>query len=71
MLPWASTANYSIYFLFDCSFITEANQIYLAGTYGACGAAGYFTGTFFAGLTAQYTTWAWSVYHGKNINSGR
>ncbi|ESZ96569.1 hypothetical protein SBOR_3071 [Sclerotinia borealis F-4128] len=36
--------------------------------YGACGAAGFFIGIFFAGLSAQYATWAWYFWVGAILS---
>ncbi|KAB8296009.1 hypothetical protein EYC80_008822 [Monilinia laxa] len=36
--------------------------------YGACGAAGFFIGIFFAGLTAQYTKWGWYFWVGTMLS---
>ncbi|QSZ37209.1 hypothetical protein DSL72_009303 [Monilinia vaccinii-corymbosi] len=36
--------------------------------YGACGAAGFFIGIFFAGLTAQYSKWEWYFWVGTILS---
>ncbi|KUJ19993.1 major facilitator superfamily protein [Mollisia scopiformis] len=36
--------------------------------YGACAPLGFFTGIFFAGLTAEYTTWGWYFYIGTILS---
>ncbi|KAF7865307.1 hypothetical protein EAF04_006284 [Stromatinia cepivora] len=36
--------------------------------YGACGAAGFFIGIFFAGLTAEYAKWAWFFWVGAILS---
>ncbi|TGO26005.1 hypothetical protein BPAE_0068g00390 [Botrytis paeoniae] len=36
--------------------------------YGACGAAGFFIGIFFAGLTAEFAKWAWFFWVGAILS---
>ncbi|KAK6611687.1 Drug resistance protein YOR378W-like 5 [Botrytis cinerea] len=36
--------------------------------YGACGAAGFFIGIFFAGMTAEYAKWAWFFWVGAILS---
>ncbi|EKD14906.1 drug resistance protein [Drepanopeziza brunnea f. sp. 'multigermtubi' MB_m1] len=37
--------------------------------YGACAAGGFFVGIFFAGLTAEYTTWGWYFWIGTVLSA--
>jgi MFS family permease len=37
--------------------------------YGACAALGFFTGIFFAGLTAEFTTWGWYFWIGTLLTA--
>ncbi|KAE8450207.1 hypothetical protein EG329_006988 [Mollisiaceae sp. DMI_Dod_QoI] len=37
--------------------------------YGACAPLGFFTGIFFAGLTAEYTTWGWYFWIGTILSA--
>ncbi|KIW06964.1 uncharacterized protein PV09_02623 [Verruconis gallopava] len=37
--------------------------------YGACAPLGFFVGIFFAGVTAQYTTWRWYFFIGAIISA--
>ncbi|KAH8682923.1 major facilitator superfamily domain-containing protein [Tricladium varicosporioides] len=37
--------------------------------YGACAALGFFCGIFFAGVTAEYTTWSWYFWIGTILSA--
>ncbi|KAI6710766.1 hypothetical protein PZA11_002671 [Diplocarpon coronariae] len=37
--------------------------------YGACAAGGFFIGIFFAGLTAEYTSWGWYFWIGTILSA--
>lgn len=37
--------------------------------YGACAPAGFFVGIFFAGVTAEYTTWGWYFWIGTVLSA--